>query len=303
VTPLLVLAPAKLNLSLCVLAREEGGFHQVETLFCALDLADEVQLSGDTSGLRLDVLAPPESAGPAPDLGPLHDNLAWRAAATFFQRTGLPPAATIRLTKRIPSGAGLGGGSSDAAAVLKALNTMHGRPMSAEALLLAGAQLGSDVPFFVAGCSLAWAWGRGGRLLPLPPLPARPVLLAVPPVAVPTPDAYACLAAGRTSTHVAPPAVLPAALQSWADADAVAANDFEPVIFQRLPLLRDVRDALAWSGARFARMTGTGSALFGIYDDVAAAENAAERLRVRFPDVTFLLTQTAAAITGGSLEV
>jgi 4-diphosphocytidyl-2-C-methyl-D-erythritol kinase len=300
---MLVLAPAKLNLSLRVLAREESGFHQVETLFCALGLADELKISGDTAGLRLDVFPPPESPGPAPDLGPLHDNLAWRAAATFFQRTGLPPAATIRLTKRIPSGAGLGGGSSDAAAVLKALNSMHGRPMSPEELLLAGAQLGSDVPFFLAGCSLAWAWGRGGRLLPLTPLATRPVLLAVPPVAVTTPDAYAWLAAGRTTRYVAPPAVLPTALESWADAEAVAANDFETVIFQRLPLLRDVRDALAASGARLARMTGTGSVLFGVYDEVAAAENAAEDLRERFPDVMFLLTRTAAAGPGGSLEV
>jgi 4-diphosphocytidyl-2-C-methyl-D-erythritol kinase len=293
-----VFAPAKLNLSLRVLAREETGFHQIETLFCALSLADEVRLAGGSPGLRLEVVAPPESAGPIPDLGPLHDNLAWRAAATFFRLAGRPQAATIRLTKRIPSGAGLGGGSSDAAAVLKALNTIHGHPLSPDDLLLAGAQLGSDVPFFLAGCSLAWAWGRGGRLLPLPPLTARPVLLAIPPIAVSTADAYAWLAAERSARFVAPPAVLSAAIENWADADAMGRNDFETVVFQRFPLLGDVRTALSAAGARIARMTGTGSVLFGVFDEVAVAESAAAHLRERFPEVAFLLTGTAAATTG-----
>jgi 4-diphosphocytidyl-2-C-methyl-D-erythritol kinase len=293
-----VFAPAKLNLSLRVLAREETGFHQIETLFCGLSLADEVQLSVGTPGLRLEVVAPPESAGPPPDLGRLHDNLAWRAAATFFRLAGRPQEATIRLIKRIPTGAGLGGGSSDAAAVLKALNTIHGQPLSPEDLMRAGAQLGSDVPFFLAGCPLAWAWGRGGRLLPLPPLSARPVLLAIPPVAVSTADAYAWLAAERSAHFVAPPAVLTAAIQSWSDVDAMGHNDFEAIVFQRLPLLRDVRDALSGNGARLARMTGTGSVVFGVFDEVAVADSAAASLRGRFPDVVFLRTETAAGPTG-----
>jgi 4-diphosphocytidyl-2-C-methyl-D-erythritol kinase len=296
-TSVVVFAPAKLNLSLRVLAREETGFHQIETLFCALSLADEVQLSVGTPALRLEVVAPPESPGPPPDLGPLHDNLAWRAAATFFRLAGRPQEATIRLIKRIPTGAGLGGGSSDAAAVLKALNTIHGQPLSPDDLMLAGAHLGSDVPFFLAGCPLAWAWGRGGRLLPLPPLSARPVLLAIPPIAVSTADAYAWLAAERNAHFVAPPAILTAAIQSWTEVDAMGRNDFETIVFQRLPLLRDVRDALSVNGARLARMTGTGSVLFGVFDEVAVAESAAANLRGRFPDVAFLLTETAAGTT------
>jgi 4-diphosphocytidyl-2-C-methyl-D-erythritol kinase len=294
---LLVFAPAKLNLSLRVLAREETGFHQIETLFCALSLADEVQLTGGTPGLSLEVVAPPGTRGPPPDLGPHHENLAWRAAATFFQLAGRPQDATIRLIKRIPTGAGLGGGSSDAAAVLTGLNTIYGRPLSPDDLLLAGAQLGSDVPFFLAGCSLAWAWGRGGRLLPLPPLSARPVLLAVPPIPVSTADAYAWLAAERSAQFIASPAVL-AAVESWADANVIGHNDFETAVFQRFPLLRDVRNALSASGARMARMTGTGSVLFGVFDEVAVAESAAASLRGRFPNVVFLLTETAAATTG-----
>jgi 4-diphosphocytidyl-2-C-methyl-D-erythritol kinase len=298
VTSAVVFAPAKLNLSLRVLAREETGFHQIETLFCALSLADEVQISVGLPGLRLEVTAPPELPGPPPDLGPIRDNLAWRAAATFFRLAGRPQEATIRLIKRVPMGAGLGGGSSDAAAVLKALNTLHGQPLSPEDLMLAGAQLGSDVPFFLAGCSLAWAWGRGGRLLPLPPLSARPVLLAVPPIAVSTADAYAWLAAERNAQFVPPPAILTAAIESWADIDAMGHNDFETIVFQRLPLLRDVRNALAGNGARLARMTGTGSVLFGVFDEVAVAESAAASLQGRFPEVRFLLTETAAAATG-----
>lgn len=291
-----VLAPAKVNLSLQVLAREDSGYHQIETLFCALDLADELDVSIGEPGLRLEVLAPPESAEPPPDLGPAPSNLAWRAATSFFEATGMPPASTIRLTKRIPAGAGLGGGSSDAAAVLTALNTLHDRPLDSRRLLEVGAGLGSDVPFFVGRCALALAWGRGGRLLALPPLPPRPVLLLVPPTGVSTPAAYARLAATRDHSRPAPPALIPGPPTSWDEVADMATNDFERVVFDALPLLRELRDLLADTAARPAMLTGTGSVVFGVFRDVQAAGDAADRVAGRHPNVRCILTSTASAV-------
>jgi 4-diphosphocytidyl-2-C-methyl-D-erythritol kinase len=306
-----VAAPAKINLLLSVLAREAGGFHQIETVFCALKLADDVEVALEGDDISLTVLGDDAegttAAAPAPDLGPVTANLAYRAAAAFFHAAGLPPRAQIRLVKRIPHGAGLGGGSSDASAVLGALNTLHGEPLDQGQLLEVGARLGSDVPFFLCGSPLALAWGRGGRLLPLPPLPPRPVLLAVPGVTVATAEAYADLAAGRDEDYAAPPAVhaVPA---SWADMAAAAVNDFEPVVFRRLPQLAALRDALEHVGARVARMTGTGSVVFGIFDGgddagARAAEAAAaarDTLSAAHAGIRWLLTGTASVAGGFS---
>jgi 4-diphosphocytidyl-2-C-methyl-D-erythritol kinase len=287
-----VSAPAKINLRLAVLAREAAGYHQLETIFCRLALADEVAIRAAGDGIALDV-QPPAGAEAAPDLGPAAANLAVRAARAFFDAARLEPHAAIRLVKRIPAAAGLGGGSSDAAAVLQGLNRLHGLPLSDPDLLELGAGLGSDVPFFLAGGPLALAWGRGGRLAPLPALPRRPVVLAVSPVAVATAEAYAALAATRGADYRAPATVIPRQLDSWEAAAAVAGNDFEAVVFDRLPMLAALRAALERSGARIARMSGTGSTVFGIYDDDAVAAQAAERLDRDFRDVRFVVTHTA----------
>jgi 4-diphosphocytidyl-2-C-methyl-D-erythritol kinase len=287
-----VLAHAKINVGLAVLAREAGGFHQIETVFCRLELADEIEIATGGDGLRFSVAAPPEDPGPPPDLGPHDANLARRAAVAFHEATGRAPDVAIRLVKRIPAGGGLGGGSSDAAAVLAELNRIAGDPLPPDGLLRLGARLGSDVPFFLAGAPLALAWGRGTRLLPLPALPSAPVLLALPPVSVSTPEAYAALAATRSADHACPPAVLPAAVRAWEDL-AGAVNEFEPLIFRRLPLLARVQAAVQDSGAVIARMTGTGSTIFGIYEDAATAARARDMLRTEFPETTVIVTRTA----------
>ncbi|MBA2244718.1 MAG: 4-(cytidine 5'-diphospho)-2-C-methyl-D-erythritol kinase, partial [Gemmatimonadetes bacterium] len=170
-----VLAPAKINLWLRILAREESGYHSLETLFCAVSLADTVRISRAPE-LVFEVEGEIE-------VGPPERNLCVRAAERFYREMGRTPEVRIELVKRIPSAAGLGGGSSDAAATLRALNTLHGGPMPSDMLLQMGSELGSDVPFFLCGSPLALAWGRGERLLALPPLPPRPVLIAHPGVA------------------------------------------------------------------------------------------------------------------------
>ena len=285
-------AHAKVNLSLRVLAREASGFHQIETLFCKLDLADEIDITLTGDDIVLDVAAPPHQQ--LPDLGPVERNLAVRAVAGFAARTNTTRGVHVHLLKRIPHGAGLGGGSSDAAAILTALNTLHGAPLTQPALLELAGELGSDVPFFMTNAALALAWGRGNRIAPLPPLPKRPVLLALPQERVPTADAYAALSHARGSTWSAPPALLDPGVASWADVARSAHNDFEQVVFQRLPVQRALREVLADSGAFIARLTGTGSVVFGVFEHHDARDAACAEIGRRFPDVTCTVTETAA---------
>jgi 4-diphosphocytidyl-2-C-methyl-D-erythritol kinase len=283
-------AHAKLNLSLRVLARETTGYHQIETLFCALELADEIAISRTSGGVSLAVDPPTDQPGAAPDLGPIEANLAYRAAALFMQEAPLDRGVHIRLVKRIPVGAGLGGGSSDAAAVLRALNELRSTPIPAQALLDLGARLGSDVPFFITGAPLALAWGRGERIAPLPPLAPAAVVLAIPPERVATADAYAAFAAdGAPSPMVVR---MPA---SWSDIANLAHNDFEATVFSWHPRLGAVRAMLEDAGAYVARLTGTGSVVFGLFADAAGAAAAADRIIDAYPDIDTIITQTRTA--------
>ena len=262
-----VAAPAKVNLRLCILAREEGGYHALETVFCALTLADHVAVERGDPGIRFTVDG-------GIDTGPPARNLAVRAAERFFREMGESPAISIHLTKQIPSAAGLGGGSSDAAAVLRALNQLHGEPLSRLRLMEMAIELGADVPFFLCGSPLALAWGRGERLLPLPPLPPRPVLVAHPGEAMPTADAFREIAALRGDYVPEPALIDPGALRSWEGIAAIARNDFEPVVLRRIPRLRDGLAAMRDAGARIALLAGSGSSIFGVFDSVEARKQA-----------------------------
>ncbi|HEX6938379.1 MAG TPA: 4-(cytidine 5'-diphospho)-2-C-methyl-D-erythritol kinase [Longimicrobiales bacterium] len=267
-----VRAPAKVNLSLRVLAREVSGYHQIETLFCALDLADSLELRLGGAGIRLEV----EGA----ELGPVEDNLVFRAARAFERATGIDLHVAIRLRKEVPAGAGLGGGSSDAAATLDALNELHGRPLDDAALLALAATLGSDVPFFLCRSGLALAWGRGDRLLPLPEPPRAPVLVVAPGFAIPTADAYRALDAHRNAAAgAAGAAVLRLdTLRGWEAIAAAAVNDFEPPTFARFPDLAELKRLLLDAGATIALLSGSGSALFGVFPDEKRRDAAASAL-------------------------
>lgn len=265
-----VRAQAKVNLALRILAREESGFHQIETVFQRLALADVVAVRA-ASGRALDVrFADP--ARPA-ELGPVEQNLAWRAADAYAAVAGWPGGFAIEIDKSIPVGGGLGGGSADAAAVLRALDALAPRPLGAAALIDLAARLGADVAFLTSPSELALGWGRGERLLDLPPLPAAPVLLVTPDFGVNTAAAYGALAAHRAETRVAAGAAWrsPRALGSWSAVAADAVNDFEPVVFDLHPQLGTVRAQLAaLPRARFALMSGSGSTLFAVLEQGAA---------------------------------
>jgi 4-diphosphocytidyl-2-C-methyl-D-erythritol kinase len=252
-------APAKVNLRLAVLAREAGGFHSLESLFCAVSLADTVTVRRAAPGVALEVEGTAET-------GPPERNLVVRAAHRFYAELGEAPAVHAHLAKRVPAAAGMGGGSSDAAATLRALNALHGAPFGRAALLQMAIELGSDVPFFLCGSPLALGWGRGERLLALPPLPERALLVAHPGVAMPTPEAFAAIAARRGSDPAPRAFAVDAGdLADWRAVARMAANDFEEVVAARIPVLRAALDSLRARGAEVALLAGSGASVFGVF--------------------------------------
>lgn len=265
-------APAKINAFLHVGAREASGFHEILTLFVRLDLSDSLVVRTGGSSHSLDCGGEQMPAG---GLGPIEKNLAYRAAAAFSDRAGWPNGFSIELTKRIPAGGGLGGGSSDAAAVLKALNAMCPNPISEAALMELGATLGSDVPFFVSGHPCALGTGRGEKLMPVDPLPERGVLLVIPPFGISTADAYQWLDEDRPKPPAWPDvsSIPRAALGSWEmlEQSKIAGNDFEPVVEQRHPVLRQLREGLTdiADGKTISHLSGSGSTVFALLPPTA----------------------------------
>jgi 4-diphosphocytidyl-2-C-methyl-D-erythritol kinase len=273
-------ALAKVNLFLRVLTREENGYHGIETLLCLISLADTVQVERvDGRGVTIAVTGS--------DVGVPEQNLAVRAATAVLDSVGHPFAIHVTLTKRIPVRAGLGGGSSDAAAALHVANRLAQDAVPRHELLQIGARLGSDIPFFVTGAPLALAWNRGERMLRLPPLPAAPALLLTPPVPVATADAYGWLDAARDSLARRGAVALDLnSLSGWGDVARMAGNDFESPIFGRHAEIRAAFEALVATRPLLCRMTGSGSTLFSIYRNTRDREDAMMMLGRKHGTVT-----------------
>ncbi len=233
-------APAKLNLFLQVTGRRADGYHDLQTVFQLIDLADEIEIQVRADGL----IERPEG----PEGVPAEADLVVRAARALQAAGGTGQGATLKVYKRIPMGGGLGGGSSDAATVLVALNKLWECGLNENDLAAIGVKLGADVPVFVRGRS-AWAEGRGERLTALE-LPQTWFALVHPRVHVPTATVFQAPELTRNS----PPITMGGFLQSG------GRNDFEPVVRARYP---EVARALDWLG-HFApaRLTGTGSCIF-----------------------------------------
>jgi 4-diphosphocytidyl-2-C-methyl-D-erythritol kinase len=266
-----IAAHAKINLFLRILARESSGYHQIETAFALLELADQLDVRRVDSGVALEV--------EGPDLGPTEDNLAVRAARAVLEASGNRFGVTIRLTKRIPVRAGLGGGSSDAAAALHAVNALAGNAVPRHELLHIAARLGADVAFFASGAPLALGWGRGERLFRLPAPPSAPALVAVPSIAVATPDAYRWWDDANATTVARGPVVLDAeALATWGSIGRLGGNDFESPVFGKHPELRTLYEKLAGTGPVWVRMCGSGSAVAAVYKKESERDDAATRL-------------------------
>ena len=214
-----------------------------------------------------------------PDLGPVDENLAVRAARAVLDATGNRFGVAITLSKRIPVRTGLGGGSSDAAAALQAVNVLAGNAVPRHELLHFAARLGADVAFFTGGAPLAVAWGRGERQFRLPAPPSLPALIAMPPSQVATPDAYAWWDEQHPTPEPRGPVTLDAdALSTWGSIGRLGGNDFEPVVFAKHPELRGLFERLAETGPIWVRLCGSGSAVAAVYKKESERNDAMQRL-------------------------
>jgi 4-diphosphocytidyl-2-C-methyl-D-erythritol kinase len=287
-------APAKVNLWLRIGQRRDTGFHDIDTLFCALELADTVRVEmGDPgAGVTLTAAAEPPLQT-LPDMGPDAANLVVLAARGFAEMVGVPADLRIHLVKRIPAGGGLGGGSSDAAATLIALDRLFPKAADPAALEELAGGIGSDVPFFLAASAMAVGRGRGTLLDPVTPLPARSVVLLLPPLEIATARAYLWFAHDRADGSAAPPAdALVTTPVTWAQLKERAVNDFETTIFRRHSNLQALRDQLRDRGAEVALLAGSGATVFGIFGSEADAAAAARHVEAENPGVRALVTRT-----------
>jgi 4-diphosphocytidyl-2-C-methyl-D-erythritol kinase len=263
-----VRALAKINLDLRVLGKRSDGFHELRTVFQTISLADTLEIAY-TPGRKTAISL-------ADDLR-IADNLVLRAARLVMDAVRATGRIEMRLTKRIPLGAGLGGGSSDAAAVLLALPVLLGRDIDLPRLIAAGEQLGSDVPFFLLG-GTAVGIGRGSELFPLPDAPARRGILVAPGIHVNTAQAYRDLSP-RLTTESQQNKIVSFQSVTWNTGSlASARNDFETVVFEQHRKLATLKKRLVRAGATVALMTGSGSALFGLFADRNGVSRAIELL-------------------------
>jgi len=260
-------APAKVNLSLRVLRRREDGFHEIESLMCPLSIFDTIDLSHREEG-GLEFVCD-DTTLPTGD-----DNLVVRAAKLFCQSCGFEPRLRIQLTKRIPHGAGLGGGSSDAATTLIGLNRLFETELSREALSAMAADLGSDVPFFIYQ-SAAMIRGRGEFVEPVTFPHELPLFLIKPPFGVPTPWAYKHW---RDSREVAG---IPYAAQEFSWGGLV--NDLERPVFEKYLFLADLKSwLLTQPEVAGALMSGSGATVFALLQEKGAAESLAAKVAAEF---------------------
>lgn len=282
---LTVPARAKLNLSLDVLGRRADGFHELRMVMQAAQLADEVYVELREPGFfRAETN---RSYIPTDER-----NIAVKAAKAFFEAAGLDSGAYIRITKQIPVCAGLGGGSSDAAAVIRTLNDLTGAPLGEDALFAAALRAGSDVPFCLLG-GTALAGGRGEVLEALPPLPETPAVICMPHFTCSTPELFTRLDALRTRCRPDTDGLV-AALRAG-DLAGVARrmyNVFEDALDRRCAqAVGEIKHLLLENGALGAVMSGSGSAVYGLFADEERASAAAAAARELCREV--FLTRTA----------
>jgi 4-diphosphocytidyl-2-C-methyl-D-erythritol kinase len=260
-------APAKINWTLEVLDRRPDGFHSVKTILQTIDLCDSLELE---PAAELTVAATGEGL-PPPD-----ENLTLRAARLLQERTSYSGGARMRLTKSIPVAAGLGGGSSDAAAALRGLDRLWGLALPHERLVELAAEVGSDVPFFLYG-GTALAEGRGERITPLPDAPRTAILVVVPPLSIPhkTRRMYSLLGPEHYSDGAASDRFADALRRGRPLEDSDLYNVFSALAFRAFPELQACRQTLIQAGASAVHLAGSGPALFVLLRDEEQRERLA----------------------------
>ena len=273
-------APAKLNLTLDVLGRREDGYHDLKMVMQSITLADRLTLRpGRAPGIQVSSSFHFLPTG--------EKNLAGKAAVCFYQALGRPARdLDITITKHVPVCAGMAGGSSDAAAVLRALNRLEGDPFSPEELAHVGEAVGSDVPYCVLGCT-ALAQGRGEVLTPLSPLPHCWVVACKPDFPVSTPELFARIDSCRIRRRPDADGLMAALEQG--DLMEVARrmyNVFEDVLPERqLARVADIKNTLIQQGALGANMSGSGPTAFGLFSSQSQAQAAYDVLKQRYQEV------------------
>lgn len=278
-----ICSPAKVNLHLAVGAKRADGFHDIESIFVPVSLCDRVDLSVFRSTVFSVTIRGMDDSGGVSGNIPLEQNLMYRAALLFHRATGFAFSLRIVIEKNIPQGAGLGGGSSNAAAVLGALNEAAGFSLSHDALMEMSARLGSDVPFFVEG-KPAFVTGRGEKVAPFDLTRDLFFVLVQPAFASGTAEAYRLLDEWRSASRESLPresaspetliAALEKPLSQWP-----CRNDFQSVFldgrYPRSGAYREIFSSLQETGAGFTLLSGSGSTVFGVYESANRAEAAA----------------------------
>jgi 4-diphosphocytidyl-2-C-methyl-D-erythritol kinase len=274
---MMINAPAKINLYLKVLSRRNDGYHEIETLFERVSLFDRlsVEFSRDRTVITCDDPAVPTNG----------DSLMGRAVSAFTRRTGTKKYFNINLEKHIPVSAGLGGGSSDAAALLKGMNELEGRPLDENALIDIGRGLGSDIPFFLDDSRFACGKGRGDIIEKVETSLEIWHVLVNPPFGIPTKEVYGKFPAFSLTKNRPVDTISPAFLynNNYEDITENLHNDLQHIVLRDFPTLEQVFSELKKAGAEGALLSGSGPTVFGIFAP-ATAEMAGEKLRKIFPE-------------------
>ncbi|HYO98682.1 MAG TPA: 4-(cytidine 5'-diphospho)-2-C-methyl-D-erythritol kinase [Pyrinomonadaceae bacterium] len=269
---------AKINFTLRVHGRRPDGYHEIETLFQTITLRDELTF-GALERERFELNCTADA--PADDIPCDETNLVHRAGAALREHFGISRGARVELRKKIPSGGGLGGGSSNAAVALVGLARLWEIETDRATLARIGARLGADVPFFLTG-GTALGTGRGATILPLADAPPAHLLLVTPNVQVSTAEAYKSLDAPALTKPISPVNLAVSRTQAEISGSlrAVLANDFERVVYRLYPEIERARDALKAAGAQGALLSGSGASVFGLFDSARHCERAQASLKV-----------------------
>ncbi|WP_287450294.1 4-(cytidine 5'-diphospho)-2-C-methyl-D-erythritol kinase [Anaerovibrio sp.] len=264
-------ANAKINLTLDILGTRDDGYHEVAMVMQEVSLHDNLYMEKTDGGIELEI--------PGSDLPADNTNLCYRAAALLMEERGLNAGVKITLDKHIPIAAGLAGGSSDAAAVLKGMNQLYGLKLSEETLCELGARLGSDIPFCIMGGTML-STGRGEILERLPDFPEVDIVLAKPKVGVSTAWAYKTYDAGYTGPHPDNKAMIRAIEQGdILSASKLLCNVLESVTIEKHDIIDRYKREMLNKGALASMMSGSGPTVFGIAPDVSVAEKMAAAIK------------------------
>ncbi len=264
---------AKVNLYLDVIRRRPDGYHEIRTLFTPVDLHDTITLTKNNNDITITC---DDSAVPCDE-----SNLAYKATSLFFRETGATGGISIEIRKKIPVAAGLGGGSSNAAAMLNGMNALYGGALSKERLISLAASIGADVPFFIE-TRPALATGIGDEFVSFPRLVQLFFVLVNPGIHVSAKWAYESLSL-PDGERAAPPLDTPGAQSCAKDIAKMLRNSLEEPVARRYPVINDIKRELVRSGASGALMSGSGSTVFGVYQSRDDAAIALERVKAALP--------------------